>query len=626
MRCLFLVVIFSFLISSITFAQNNGIKKTTHIQNPSFGASSRFQIIEDNSSEVQEEEVPSSIKEKPLSINPSSTRNYSTEKIQESKSQNIQDFLQENGFLVMTTGGTGSKSELSYKGYTGFCIKVYINGVLANNSTTGEFDWNTIDLNSIESIEICEVPELDEAEFAGCIIRITTKFSEERAMMEISGAGYENSIVDEIKCRTYFAKGIDKFVYNVGIDFYHAKNQFERVPVLGTNFDNFTTSGIFNYGWNVDLNENIRLYGNNVLSYSRLKAFGTGSDYDTGIEEDISSRNNINFLYKSDVLKSDSALSFNLGNVKYVYSYRLNNIDNTNFGKIALTERLIWFLDITAGVNYEWLPSNIMNDRLTANIGIGKKFIFGDFSIEPQLVGLFWNNESFGARILPRLNFSWQGVNVSLYRSCILPTFNQLYWPDTGYECGNINLNPEEGWAAFVGFKRDDFPLWAQYTFSYYGNKIRWSGEHGRLQPENTADALYNVVTLGCDFSFFDNQLKITADGTYIGAKLCATGKQIMWVPEWQAHVGLYGKIYKFRIGIDYSFTSFRYSSNDNSFYYPASNILNTVISFNPRNELEFYLKATNLLDQRIPYHDNYYMPSRKITLGVKITGPLAQK
>lgn len=599
-------------------------RKSTHIQNPSFGSSSRFLIIEDSVIESEPEEetailpVQEEKNEKPVHKNfsPASSKFYSSEKIENSKSQNIQEFLQEQGLLVMTTGGTGSKSELSFKGYTSFCIKVYINGVLANNSTTGEFDWNSIDVNSIESIEISEVPELDEAEFAGCIIRITTKFSKDHAMIEVASGGYENSIFDSIKCRTHFSQGFGNFSYNAGAQIDHSKNEFERPALFGTNKDNFSTEAVLNYGWNVDLAKNARLYGNNVFSYNRLKAFGTGPDYDTGIEEDVTSRNNVNFSFSNENIKSDTAFSYNLGNVRYVTSYAYNQITDTNFNRIALTERFFGFCDLTAGVVYEWLPSDTNSNRLQWNAGAGKKFEFGEFSIEPQVIGLFWHNNQSGARVLPRLNMAWQGVNLSLYRSCVLPTFNQLYWPDTGYAKGNPDLKPEEGWAAFVGFKRDDFPVWANYTFSYYGNKIRWING---ATPSNIGDAFYNVVTVGGEAKFLDNHLVITGEGTYTSARLCDTGKQIMWVPEWQAHAGISGYYGAFRGSIDYSFTSYRYTSNDNVFYLPAYHMLDATVSFKPVSELELYAKGTNLLDQRVPYYDNYYMPSRKITVGVKL-------
>lgn len=92
-----------------------------------------------------------------------------------------------------------------------------------------------------------------------------------------------------------------------------------------------------------------------------------------------------------------------------------------------------------------------------------------------------------------------------------------------------------------------------------------------------------------------------------------------MWIPEWQAHAGICARYKKMLLSVDYCYTSFRYETNDNTSYYPASHLLNASISVKPEEHIELYVKGTNLLDQRVPYHDNYYMPSRKITVGVKL-------
>ncbi|MCR4789824.1 MAG: TonB-dependent receptor plug domain-containing protein, partial [Treponemataceae bacterium] len=85
---------------------------------------------------------------------------YTSQDIEKSAASSLPDFLQEKGFLILSSGGSGTKTEVSYKGFTSFCIRVYVDGVYANSPTTGEFDWNSIAIDSIESIVISEVPQL----------------------------------------------------------------------------------------------------------------------------------------------------------------------------------------------------------------------------------------------------------------------------------------------------------------------------------------------------------------------------------------------------------------------------------------------------------------------------------
>lgn len=601
--------------------------QSSHIKNPGFGPSSRFTIIKDENikskADIADEKDSAAQEKNPQYQKSSHHQNSSVRKITSSEIENkhpadIQDLLISEGFLVMTTGGTGAMSNLSYKGYAGFCIKVYVDGILSNNSTTGEFDWNSIDVSSIETIEIEDVPSLSETEFAGCIIRITTRNGGDKLMADVSVSGYDKSFFDTWNAKVRYDKTFSNFNFNLGADVIFAGNEFEQPAPLGTQHYNYSNQAHLNYAWNYRLSENANLYGSNSFAYNKIKA-NRNSDMNTGIETDVSSRNNVNFSYKTESLKSDTSFFYNFNNVNYVNNYLTDNIDNTMFNKFSLTENIKWFCDFTGGIDFEFLPSNVKAYRAVEKIGAGKKFELGEFSIEPQVVAMFWQNENPGAAVLPRLTMSWQGLTVAGYREFVLPTFNQLYCPDTSYACGNMNLKPEEGWSGFVGFRRDDFPVWAQYKISYYKDKIRWVTSGAKMIPQNNGEGFYNVVTVGTSLRVFNDILQITADGTWTSAKLCDTGKQIMWVPDWQAHASITVNYWRFMFNADYSFIGYRWDSNENTKYYPAMHLLNMSCSFDCTDNIQLYLKATNLLDQRVPYHDNYYMPSRKITIGVKL-------
>ena len=631
-----------FSIAALAFAQNSDGTNSSHIENPRFGESSRFMIVTTPGETEEEKKIQQDNPQyqKSLHHENSAVRKFNSTKIEESKTQNLPEFLRSEGFFVMTTGGSGSQSQLSYKGYTSFCIKVYIDGILSNNSTTGEFDWNSIDINLIETIEIEDIPSLGETEFAGCIIRITTKNGGERLSASVSCAGFENSVFDTWNAKVSYAKEFKNANINFFGDVIFAENEFETP--YATNLYNFSRAGNLAFGWNVKLNDKLNLYGSDTLSYNKLKV--GGFSLNTNLEEDFSTRNNINLSYKNSELKnefkSDTSLFYNFGNVKFINNLSTNDIDNTRFNKISVTENIKWICDFTAGIDVEFIPggksaSGSANEnsvtnafRISEKIGASKKFSFAGFEVEPQLVALFYQNQNSGAAILPRVTISYEGITLAAFREFVLPTFNQLYWPDTSYACGNIKLKPEDGWSVFAGFKRDDFPLWAQYKFSYYGNKIRWgtdSGTPGKMIPVNNGDAFYNVATAGLSLSFFDGILLFSADATYTSARLCDTGKQIMWVPEWQAHAQIRVKTGRFTFTTDYSFTGERYKQNDNEETYPAIYLWNACASFDITDSWNCYLKVDNILDYKTVYHDNYYIQSRKITVGVKMGLPRAE-
>lgn len=607
---------FLFLFSFLLYAETRNVK--THIENPSYGNSSRFQVIQNDDTGEQKKEQEEPVQNK-IQNEEAHKRVFDSQKINESKSLSVQEFLESKGFLVMTSGGAGSASQLSYKGYTSFCIKVYVDGILANNSTAGEFDWNSIDINTIEKIEIEDTPALFDTEFAGCIVRITTKNFQDKLIIDTGVSSYQKNLFDTWYAKAFYAKSFEKFKFNLGTSLLSAENEFEKPSNLGTNLDNFSRQGNAHFGWNVRLSDNTSLSGKNSFNYNNLKTYNSGSSLNNGIETDISTLNNVKFSYQSLTVKSDTDFLFNFANVEYINSRSTSNIDNTGFFKTGISENIKWLCDFTAAINFEWLSYNPSSNRMTANLGAGKKFQIGKFSIEPQLATLIWFNQNFGIRLLPRLTMSFEGLSLSFFRECTLPTFNQLYWPKTSYASGNPTLNSEDGWSAFLGFKRDDFPLWAQYKFSYYGNKICWTSQNGKLIPANSADGIYNVVTLGIEQNFFDSILKVSLDATYTSARLCSTFKQIMWVPEWQAHAGICINVWRIIFNADYSFTGRRWASNENVFFYPEFHLLDITLTARCTDSVQAYLKVNNLLDQKIAWHDSYYIPSRKFTIGIKI-------
>lgn len=667
-----------------------------------------------------------------------SSRNFDYNTIEKSNSASLSDFLRQKGFLVMSSGGMGSKQELSFKGFTSFCIKVYVDGIYANNPATGEFDWNSIDLDSIESIEVSEKPRLGATEFAGCSIYITTKqgaaingkdgreeVGESNLSSESNGdntgnaggtiathtafSSYETKFFDSVfqsvrysNCADTNSDGTNNFKYDIfsSIGFYD--NFYKKGNYGAVNSFNPSQNANVNFNWSDVINKNISMTGSNIFSFNQLKVLNSGQNLTTGLERDYMTKNDISINLKYDMFEFITNLSYFYGQVDYLEKYDITNyknsdIDQTNSQMVYFSENMTnqW---IDAFVSYRETHSFSANkDRHEICFGLGKKYDFEKydidwFSIEPNFSLLFYStasttletknstdldsqNMTWYFEYLPSLMLYLDDFFISAYRLLTLPTFNQLYWPETSYARGNKSLKPESGWAASLGYK-SDFPIFATFTYSYYENKIRWTSikdDEGKviLMPANTANADFYAFTLGYEqevwkknVSVKDTQkalslqegtnerslqtknasLILSVDGTVTEARLRENLKQIMWVPEYQAHGGISFKYGGLELSTDYSFTSKRYKTNDNSSSYPAIHLLNASVSYDfiegKANSLHsdktdkseksekpeksraekflIYAKATNLLDQKVVYHDGYYIPSRKWTLGVK--------
>lgn len=631
MKKLFGLFLFALLLSSLFAEQiydsrGNLIRSSQWLQRtPPKKETEPVSAIEVTESEPEDEPlIPEQQSMK--SVNLTADKVYGQEEIENSACNSLPDFLQEKGFLIMASGGSGTKTELSYKGFTSFCIKVYIDGILANNASSGEFDWNSIDLNSIESIVVSEVPPVGISEFAGACIFITTKGTNLSFLQtETALDSYETNFLDGLYQSFNYGSLNNKLYYRLAASTIFADNEYNRADAgenTYINKYNFSRMANANLNWNYSLAQNHNLSGAHTLAYNQVKAFGTTDSLTTGIEEDFTTQNNLTYTYEKDNLRSQTIASYFYGQINYLNQYRRtgSDIDKTKLQNIAIRQNLSWYFDASAGFRQEHLFSN-QGDRFQLDLGLSKEFSFGDFVFTPCLQTIAYSQQDgWHFQALPRLTLTYAGnLTLAAYRTFTLPTFNQLYWPDSASYSGNSQLNPEQGWSVTLSYNPKTMPFYARFTYSYYENKIRWTNVEGKLMPMNTANADYYIAAAGYEDSFWENRIHVTADATMTQARLRQTYKQIMWVPEYQLHGSFNFKYKNFQALADYSWTSWRYKQNDNQDFYPAFHMLDLNLSYQINPEFQLYAKVTNLLDQRVPYHDGYYIPSRKWTLGLKI-------
>lgn len=195
---------------------------------------------------------------------------FTQEDIAASSAITLGEFLSDNNCLVLTTGGTGSATTLSIRGYAGATIKVYVDGVLANNPSTGEFDWNSLALESIDSITIQDTPALGQEEFAGTIIAISTKsFSARKVSLAFSTRSYETNPFDT----NHFGLTLQDVVADTALRLSAggttAANRFRQVDGSVREGNGYqSANGIL--GWSRFIGSH-SVGGSHSLSYNRLK-------------------------------------------------------------------------------------------------------------------------------------------------------------------------------------------------------------------------------------------------------------------------------------------------------------------------------------------------------------------
>lgn len=537
---------------------------------------------------------------------------FDNQEIENSHASDLSQFLESEGILVMNTGGTGSMSNISINGYAGFCIKVYVDGVMANNPTTGEFDWNSIDLNSIQSISVEYSPVEGQLEFSGATINIKTKmFSGESGKIEYETKSYQKSLFDTNIFKCTYNNVLGSVCYKLDFDFQSAQNNFETRR-LETNKGNENRLGNAGVSF-IRYYDDVELSGNFRTAYNQYACDLPDLIDGVGVEKDLNTSESVRVNTKE------------YGN--YVFSHQFVKVDyNSTHNNVSSFE-----LKAVNPLKYGFSVNSFIKDEdsrtFKANrfeAGISpcfefqiKKFAKLNLCAGNCLYTYDWKKLNYN--FVPSVSVSsiW-GITYSAYRAFILPTFNQLYWKGAGFH-GNNTLTPEDGFGQALSFKNEKIPFYGMLTQSIYGNKIRWTGSDKTGSfAENVGTGYYWGFVAGSSFKW--NHFCYDTNVTYTHATIDSySGNQIMWVPRWQAHLNLAGNWKYCTVRTDFNFCGKRAKDNFHTAFYNPYFLLGVSCELKPSEKVSLIIKGENLLDERYLYHDNYCAPSRSISMLVRM-------
>ncbi|WP_147615338.1 TonB-dependent receptor domain-containing protein [Treponema pectinovorum] len=551
--------------------------------------------------------------------------------IKKSTAKDLSDLLREKGLLVMSSGGSGTMSNFSFKGYADFCCKVYIDGVLATQPGSGAFDWNSIDINSIESVTVLEIPEFSTDQFAGCIVNIKTRLLTERGFqIKTLSTSYEGSNFDTISLFGEYRDTIARTGIKLNAQIENAKNNYKKKKNL-TLKDNWAKLANISGSFNSALGENATLNGTSRFFFNRLRALKSVEE--VGIQEDFNSFQTVKARFVIDELAIFCAsLTSQFNSIEYDETKPDKN-DETKIEHSHTTTKmhrgeLLFTGENFFGANFSSkfvLESKITGKKRNRFYNSTKfewsKKINDWFNISPS-VGLLVSTNG-DLEFLPQITLASKktGFALSAFRQFILPTFNQLYWDGSGGS-GNEDLKSEKGWAIVASWKSPFFalPLSLTYTVSRYENKIRWVQQGSNFRPKNDRNG--NFRTFEARFQKTLWIFDFAAGVTNTKALLEDNGKQIMWVPEWQANASFTARLTdNLEFQIAYAYTGERPQDENNLYYYNAVNNLDLNLRWNLLKNATLLFSIKNFLDERNEYHDSYPMPSRAIIAGIKVQG-----
>lgn len=219
-----------------------------------------------------------------------------------------------------------------------------------------------------------------------------------------------------------------------------------------------------------------------------------------------------------------------------------------------------------------------------------------------------------------------QVFRASISKNYNAPTFNDLYWPQSG----NLNLKAENGYTSSVSyFLQKPVQITLTHFQNYINNWIEWSPNKGSVwTPKN----ILAVWSRGFESSFSrqfmiktDLETNVSIRYSYVkstyeaGVDSNSLHKQLLFTPPHTASL-VNNLIWKkrFMLQFEHNFTSKRFVVTDNLNTTPAYIVGNCFLSYEIKN-MNFVLKINNIWNT--PYQSIQYrpMPERRFSISMNL-------
>lgn len=216
------------------------------------------------------------------------------------------------------------------------------------------------------------------------------------------------------------------------------------------------------------------------------------------------------------------------------------------------------------------------------------------------------------------------------------PTFNDLYWPKDAWSVGNQNLRPERSVNFDAGFQvhHRAGKLIAGGRVSGYSmtlqDMILWQPDPGdpdgmRWKPDNVAEAKIRGIHGSAEVSYakeYSSRLGIT----WNDARDTATGKVLIYRPEYLLTYGNELAVDPFYAGITCRFMSEVYTNAENTDRLPESTIFDCTIGVKLAAPFEFKSGIVleydlyNLTNELRCTNNGYPLPGREHRISVRVS------
>lgn len=564
----------------------------------------------------------------------------SSKDIENSNADTVEELLkQESGFYVKTNGGTGSAVSIFIRGASSVQTLVLIDGRRVNDTGLGSANLNSIQLSSIERIEIIRgagAAVYGTSAFGGVVNIITKKAVYEGVTAEAglsygSFNTYSDSITGAYK-KSIFG-GLITFS-NLRSDGYRKNSAYDGKNIFGS-FQMYMgnhsivslTASAYNSTCGVpgpdtiyvtpfneqkDDNKYLKLdYTLKVLNNSHINASGYISQ-------------NIRNYYDATGNPHDPLWALTEGRYKYNSETYGTQID-FHYENIILAGAEFWEdtykeVESLSGYNASKGRSSI------AGYAQGNIYV-ENLTIIPSV--RYDNNSQFGGFFTPAISLVYNFTNSikasgNIGRVWRSPSFSDLYWSQPGYLMhGNPDLKPEKGVSADLGveYQYDKLRFMGSYFHIVSEDLISWA------QNSNTnewySENINKAKQYGFEFEvgfYMASWLNHSLNYTYLKAEDEKTGKTLTYKPENTVNYTLTIKPVKsLSLAASIAYKNQTYINAVNTKKLDDTVICNININYKATENLNLWVKGLNIGNVKYEFEENYPMPGATVYGGVNL-------
>lgn len=523
------------------------------------------------------------------------------------------------GVRVTSNGGPGSNSSFFIRGTESRHVLLLIDGVRVGSATSGQATLEAIPLAMIERIEVLRGPAsaLYGSEAIGGVIQVFTRKGSSGFHPQLF-AGYGSD--DTRQVNASLAGGVERFRYSLTLGQdrtrgFDARNE----GIHDTDRDGFRNAFVSanlalglrerdEIGVNLYQSDGRNWYDDNLSfdSYLDKRIDSAGVYAINQLSEGwrstlrvARSRDRLDnratvarpseFYTTQDQFSWQHDIDLPLGVLMAAFDYVRSRVDGTT--AFTVDERTVkaWSLGWSAKLDAHNIQVNVRRD----------------------------DNSQFGGKTTGLLAYGYDidqewSVRGSIATAFNAPTFNQLYWPDTGFGGGNPDLKPERALNREIGLRWDDGRQTVDAT--YYDNKVRdlISG----WPPANLNEARLKGVELAYRVELGNLGVQVGVD--WLSAHDEATGNRLARRASNAAFLKVDHRIGNWSYGVDVNGQGYRYDDAGNTNRLGSYGVVDAYVHYRLAQDWRVEMRANNIFDKQYELGKGYATPGASYFVGVR--------